>query len=115
MPKLTIKRKDVKKVNTKYGEKEKHNFLLESDKGEFWAGCFANAVTEAWKEGDVVDMVLKSREYQGKTYWDIIPPKPMDLILESLKRIEAKLGIAEEPQDDFVDDVPPPDEDDIPF
>ncbi len=117
--KLKIVRATTSTVNTKKGQAEKHNFLVDGGKGEFWADCFANATTAEWlnREGEEQEMELKSREYQGKTYWNIIVPKQQDLVMITLKRIEEKLdkflGISppaesteETPEANAPDDVP---------
>ena len=117
--KLKILKKTIKAVTTKYGEKRKHVFQLEGSKGPFWADCFANPMTSEWREGDVREMELQSREYEGKTYWNIVTPKAQDFIAEALKRIESKLDrllgesgeVPGEP-DQANPEVP---EDDIPF
>lgn len=121
---VTIKRKSSSQVTTKYGQKEKHAFLLDGGKGEFWADCFANATTEGWHEGDKIEMELAPREYQGKKYWNIVPPKAQDITLETIKRIEGKIDQIlahwkkEEPESSDFDGIPDatePPADEIPF
>lgn len=118
--KLKILRKTSSTVQTKYGPKEKHAFQLEGSKGPFWADCFANSITAEWREGDIQEMEIVPREYQGKTYYNIVTPKPADLIFECLKRIEEKIdrmlestGNELPPEADMSE--PPPDDSDIPF
>ena len=113
MPKLLIKRKTISTVTTKYGLKEKHSFLLDGGKGEFWADCFANPMTAEWKEGEEREVELKPREYQGKTYYNIVTPRRDDLVFDALKRIEEKLDKVLGNKPDVAEEVVPPD--DIPF
>lgn len=128
--KLKIKKKQTKQVQTKYGMKDKHSFLLESSKGEFWASCFANNTTADWQEGDVREMELDKKVVNNNTFWNIVVPKSQPM-MEALKRIEDKLdqlldnkiGLEEPSDDDLIDDVPELDnidvdgtpDDDIPF
>lgn len=71
-------------VATKFGLKKKISFLF----GDKWAECWVDKRVQSLKAGDEVEGELTSREYNGKTYWDLILPKAGD---ENFKRIEAKL------------------------
>lgn len=70
--KFTIKKIIRKEVDTKFGKKWKLSVL--TDRNE-WVSSFANKYTHEWREGSVVDVPTKTREYQGKTYIDCDWPK----------------------------------------
>ena len=73
MSKLKIKRKTSKEINTKNGPTIKYSFLCTSETGgEQWVGAFSNQMSDSWNEGDVVENSLKSREYNGKLYYDFV-------------------------------------------
>jgi hypothetical protein len=111
--KLKILRKTTSTIETKRGPAQKHSFQLEGKNGPFWASCFASQMTADWQEGTTQEMDL----VQNGQYWNIVTPKPADLVFECLKRIEAKLDRllgdtgAELPPE--ADTSEPPDE--IPF
>jgi len=72
---LTIKKKITRNVDTKYGEKRKHSFLVAADDGEMWVNAWQNPTSDGWKEGQTITAEIKDREYKGKTYWDFVFPK----------------------------------------
>lgn len=125
--KLLILKKNTSQVSTKYGLKDKISFQLKSDKGTFWASCFKHPIADAWHEGTTQEMDLEQKEYNGKTFWNIILPKggQNPQVMDALKRIEEKLDrLLRLSEEKIFDDVPeasdqeePPPEDDnqIPY
>lgn len=72
MKKLTITEIGTPKdVQTKFGMKAK-NSLKAKEYNTNWLGFWCNAETDKWKVGDEVSVEdVTSREYNGKTYYDI--------------------------------------------
>lgn len=69
--KITIKRVSRKEVNTKFGHKWKVSY---QDNEGVWYGAWAGDWNKDWKEGQVINVTVTSREYNGKTYYDIQAP-----------------------------------------
>lgn len=64
-----------KEVQTKFGPKEK-NFLKAQEHGDKFLNYWLSSATRVWRVGDVVEVLdVTSREYNGKTYYDIVMPK----------------------------------------
>lgn len=64
-----------KEVQTKFGLKQK-NSVKAQEKGDTYLSFWVTPSTRDWKVGDVVEVQdVTSREYQGKTYYDIVMPK----------------------------------------
>jgi hypothetical protein len=68
---------DKKKIQTKYGEKEKFSFMT-LETGDKFISVWVNNTTDNWKEGQEVEFTIKEREYNGKTYYDADLPKPQN-------------------------------------
>ncbi len=64
-----------KEITTKFGPKQKNSIKAE-EKGNEYLSFWVSPVTRDWKVGDVIDVLdVTSREYNGKTYYDIVMPK----------------------------------------
>ena len=76
MLKLTITQTFAPKdVTTKYGVKQKASIKAQ-EKGDNYLSYWVTSSTQGWKVGDVVEVLdVTSREYNGKTYYDIVMPK----------------------------------------
>lgn len=94
--KLKIDKIMEKEVETKYGLKKKISYIC----GGQYYSAWANTWNVGWNVGDEIDVEVESREYNGKTYYDIKPPmKPeqkvqqdkLDKILENTEKILKKL------------------------
>ena len=99
---MFIKQLNKKQVTTKYGEKEKWNVLAEDGK---WYDAWMGKWNADWKEGDTINVPverIKSREYNGKTYYSIeAPPEArfnggakvdLEPVMEALRKLYAKLN-----------------------
>lgn len=84
-----------KDVQTKFGPKQKNS--IKGDKmedgtnfGGNYLSFWLSPLTGQWKVGDTVDVEnVTTREYQGKTYYDIQMPKAnMGNFAETAKRFE---------------------------
>lgn len=76
MIKITITQIGTPKtIQTKYGPKEK-SYIKAAEYGDNYLSYWLSPVTKEWKEGQIVEVLdVTSREYQGKTYYDISMPK----------------------------------------
>lgn len=74
--KLTITQVgNPKDVQTKFGLKQK-SYIKASEKGDTYLSYWVSSATRDWKVGDVIEVLnVTSRDYNGKTYWDIVMPK----------------------------------------
>ena len=123
MSKFKILRKTEKMINTSRGQSKKYSLQLQDSEGTLWASAWHNNISSQWREGDTIDIVLKPREWEGKTYYDVDFPKKdssqknwpeLHELLEGLKRIEAKIDKLLPKDETGVPDMEePPDE--IPF
>lgn len=111
--KVKIKRKVTKDIETKHGTKTLYSMLLMSGNKELWASCFSAPVSDAWKEGDTVELELVKN---GK-FWNIVVPRgpekasQLTEVLDTLKRLETKIdaitGNVKASSDDITfDDIP---------
>lgn len=91
MRSVKIKKISSLEVDTKYGKKKKLNLQVIGAKGEQFVDGFANQITETWKEGDVVDIDITPREWNGKTYYGFKAPKIEEIILRELSEIKEML------------------------
>lgn len=74
--KLNIEKVFRKEVGTKYGKKWKVSYKM----GDTWYNAWEGAWNSRFNEGDTIDLEeigasVESREYNGKTYYDIKGPK----------------------------------------
>lgn len=69
--KIKIEKIYRKEANTKYGPKMKILVL----QNKIYYAAWENDVSSQWKVGQEIDVEVKSREWEGKTYYDIILPK----------------------------------------
>lgn len=95
--KIQIVRISKKSVLTKKGPANK---ISVQDQNGTWYSCFYHPMTDAWKQGDVIDVEVK----QNGDFWNIITPKTTsqrpytpqatemnEAIKSQLERIERKL------------------------
>lgn len=96
---MFIKKLSLKQVKTKFGDKEK--YLITDENGKLY-DCWIGNWNKDWKEGMEIPIKpeqIKSREWEGKTYWSIqAPPEArmggrVDLtpVLDALRKIWVKL------------------------
>ena len=78
--KIKLQKITSKDIQTKYGVKQKLGLF----DGKTWYGCWKNKTTATYKEGDIVEGDITSREYNGQTYYDFEP-------ISIEQRIEIKL------------------------
>jgi hypothetical protein len=87
MEKLTITRVGPEKdVETKYGTKKKQGVWFK-EYGEVWHDVWGGGL----KEGQILEGTRKSRDYQGKTYWNFELPKKENPNQKVLEDIQNKL------------------------
>lgn len=116
---------EIKPVQTKFGPKEKR-LIKTKEYGENLISVWVNPEVKNWQVGQEVEGEVKSREWQGKTYYDLVLPKKAfnnekidkiyDLMLvmveehKTLKEyLVAKLGIVEPKKNDYpVNDLDMP-------
>ena len=93
MEKLTISWLGQKKdINTKFGLKQKQS-LKATQRNDTYLDFWCSPLTDAWRIGDTIEVEVKSREYNGKTYYDIVLPKAnMGNLAEVYKRFEKLEG-----------------------
>lgn len=78
MKKLTITwLSSPKEVTTKFGPKQKNSIKAsDSEYKDNYLSFWVSPVTRDWKVGDTVEVLdVTSREYNDKTYYDIVMPK----------------------------------------
>ncbi len=64
-----------KDVTTKFGPKQK-NSIKTIEHGDKYLSYWVSPATSGWAVGQTVEVdQVTSREWQGKTYWDIVMPK----------------------------------------
>lgn len=63
-----------KQIQTKFGLKDK-SYIKSQEYGDNYLSYWVGQDTLAWKVGDVIEAEVKSREYNGKTYYDLVLPK----------------------------------------
>lgn len=64
-----------KEITTKFGIKQK-NSIKAVEEGDKYLSFWVSPATRDWKVGDEISVEsVTSREYNGKTYWDIVMPK----------------------------------------
>lgn len=63
-----------KQIQTKFGLKDK-SYIKAKEYGDNYLSYWVGQDTLAWKVGDVIEAEVKSREYNGKTYYDLVLPK----------------------------------------
>lgn len=93
-----------KDIQTKFGTKQK-NSIKATEYGDNYLSFWCSPMTNSWKEGMEVEVIdVTTREYNGKTYYDIILPKAnmgnnaeVMKALEEVRNQNARilLGIAE--------------------
>lgn len=99
--KVKIARLARSKVNTKYGEKTKVS--VQPVGKSIWIGGFEDAYTRTWAEGKEVEVEVEKVEDKNdptRVYYNFRTPEDkrhpetglLKEILETVKRIEAKLG-----------------------
>lgn len=91
--KITIKRIYRKERDTQNGKKWTMSVLGQDD---VWYGAgFTDSFNKDWKEGQTIDVEVKDRIYEGKTYYDIVKPKNNNgkEILEKLGQLELKIDL----------------------
>lgn len=87
MEKVTIKRVgEEKEVQTKFGLKKKQGVQF-VEYGDIWHDVWASGL----KVGETLEGTRKSREWQGKTYWNFDLPKKEDKNNERMEKILNKL------------------------
>lgn len=65
-----------KDVQTKFGMKQKNSLKAEGEYGVNWLSFWCGTQTNGWKVGDTIEVEdVTTRDYQGKTYYDIKLPK----------------------------------------
>lgn len=64
---------EKKDVQTKFGLKQKFSIKVEGN--DNFISVWVNATTANWKVGQEIECEIKSREYNGKTYYDAEIPK----------------------------------------
>lgn len=122
-----------KEVKTKFGVKQK-SYIKAEEYADKFLSYWITSSTQNWKIGDSVDVEnVTSREYEGKTYYDIVMPRasggvPAELV-KSIEQIlsyqtKANLMLAElleekrnkVPYPEGEPEMPFPDEDkEVPF
>lgn len=99
---LTIKDMGTPKdIKTKYGVKQK-NWIKASEKGDNFLSYWVSNATKDWMIGKTVTVDdVVPREYEGKTYYDIVMPKlpqhnqaPDNASLERILSNQVKHGLA---------------------
>ena len=64
-----------KEIKTKFGPKNKAS-LKATEYGDNYLDFWCSPMTDAWKVGDEIEVLdVTNREYNGKTYHDIVLPK----------------------------------------
>lgn len=85
--KRTDKDKEGKPFKGKYGTYTKVAILVEGKDADVWVGGFGNSLTDAWKEGDTVEVFITK---SGK--WLNFKTKPVKVSVEEfqalVKRVE---------------------------
>lgn len=66
-----------KDVQTKFGMKQKNSIKASgSEFGDNYLSFWCSSSTQGWKVGDEIEVeAVVPRDYQGKTYYDILMPK----------------------------------------
>lgn len=95
--KIKIKRKVQKSANTQYGQKTTYSLLCEGQKGDQWVSVWSNSVTDVWREGDTVDMIIKTTQGKnGHVFYNGEPTEkpgqPNAAATVDLTEIENRLG-----------------------
>ena len=82
-----------KDVQTKYGVKQK-NYIKVEEHGDKFLSYWVTSATASWKVGDNVEVEnVTNREYEGKTYYDVVMPKTSGGVPAELSRsMEEVLG-----------------------
>jgi hypothetical protein len=127
--KLTITQLGQPKVvSTKFGNREK-SYIKAQEYGDNYLSHWVSQDTKAWAVGQVIEAEVKTREYNGKTYYDLVLPKRgfnnekidkiydlMLVMVEEHKKMKeyfvAKFGVVEPKKDD---NYPVNDLDGVPF
>lgn len=66
---------EPKDVQTKFGLKQK-SYIKAQEHGDKYLSYWLSSSTRDWRVGDEIEVVeVASREYNGKTYYDVIMPK----------------------------------------
>ena len=87
--KVLVKKKSAKEIKTKYGLKTKYNILITGPNGgDRWVEAWGSPESDTWGEGDTIDVELESREYEGKTYWDVKTVHPMEVLRRRIDALE---------------------------
>jgi hypothetical protein len=77
-----------KDVQTKFGTKQKFS-VKATQYGDNYLDVWSSPVTRNWKTGDEVEVLsVDTREYQGKTYYDVKMPKANSLSPETQQMLE---------------------------
>ena len=64
---------------------------LKLDNLDGWVNGFGDKVTDGWSQGDEVTVRLKSREYEGKTYWDFETLTIADRLVPKMDDLEKRI------------------------
>jgi len=75
-----------KQIQTKFGLKDK-SYIKAQEYGDNYLSYWVGQDTLAWKVGDVIEAEVKSREYNGKTYYDLVLTKKGGFSNEKLDRV----------------------------
>ena len=94
-----------KDVNTKNGLKQQFSIKVEGN--DNYLSGFCNAVTDSWKVGDNVEIVISSREYNGKTYYNFNLPKKGEISNDKLEHILTKLSRLQFSVDKIIEHLTP--------
>lgn len=83
---------EEKQVETRFGIKPK-NSIKAAEYNDNFLNYWVTSQTRGWKVGDVIEVEeVKPREYNGKTYYDIVMPKMANFApnnAEVLKKLES--------------------------
>lgn len=89
--KYTITKIFKKDGVSKSGKEYTKLSIQTKEKEDVWLSGFANSTSLTWKEGDIVDLELTEREYEGKVYFDYKILSSNNSLDEKVERLEKRM------------------------